>query len=340
MNANKTELTAIAAAAATLSQASCKQLDLLESKVDLVLVGGSIKGGVKEANGGQDGKSRDLWQLPPQSLKVFENFNPRVETPEYLAHIRSLADSMKANGFYQDKPLAGYARKMDGGKTEIYVYEGHSRLRAVLLAISEGAPIEKVPLSIAQEGKSLEDLMVAMVRGNEGRKLTFYENGVMVKRLSDAGWDNETISTRLGFDKPAVESMLRLMAIDRRIRDLVAFDILSATLALQTVDKHGSKAYDKLVAAQGRANAQGKQKITARFTEGAAFKKAASRAAEPMFEALKKVQADPAFAQLSADTQAMLADLVKQLNAAQAEGEKGAETDAETVQPEVELKAA
>ena len=297
------------------------QIDLLVNMTPPTLVKGSIKKGMARAVGSDiRGQSKDLWFVKPENVKVVENLNPRVETPSYLAHVRNLANSMKVNGYFQDKPLAGYVAKDEAtGEDIVLIYEGGSRLKAVLLAKSEGAEIDMVPVSVSQEGKNMEDLLVAMHMGNTGRQLSFFEIAIIVKRLTGFNKTPAQISERLCLEKGTVDNMLKLMEIDPKIQHLVATDAMAATLALEVVAEHGSKAYDVLIHAQKSAKKQGKTRITSRFVPGNAFKKAAEKEAEPMFEALAKVKADAAFGALAPEVQALLDDLIARVSSAKTE---------------------
>ena len=309
----------IADAARSLAEnhGASSQIDMLVAMTPPTLVKGSIKKGMANAADAERGSSKDLWFVKPENIRVVANLNPRVETPSYLAHVRQLANSMKTNGYYQDKPMAGYvAKDEDTGEDILLVYEGGSRLKAVLLAKSEGAEIDMVPVSVSQEGKNMEDLLVAMHMGNTGRKLSFFEIAIIVKRLTGFNKTPAQISERLCLEKGTVDNMLKLMEIDPKIQHLVATDAMAATLALEVVAEHGSKAYDVLTHAHKSAKKQGKTRITSRFVPGNAFKKAAEKEAEPMFEALAKVKSDSAFGSLAAETQELLNDLLNRLAAA------------------------
>ena len=289
----------------------------LVEMVPPVLVKGTIKTGMAKAAGLDRGSSKDLWFVKPENVQTVPNLNPRVETPSYLAHVRKLADSMKANGFFQDKPLAGYVAK-DGDESTLLVYEGGSRLKAVLLAKSEGADIDMIPVSVSQEGKNMEDLLVAMHLGNTGRPLSYFEQAILVKRLLGFGKTPAQISERLQIERGTVENMLKLMEMDPKVQDLVAMELLSATLALETWAEHGAKTYELLTHAHAAATAQGKGRITKRFVPGTAFKQAVVKNAEPMYAALEKVRSDKGYAQLSSETKKMLAELIKRVTEAKA----------------------
>lgn len=315
-------------AAAMTNNAIADQLSLLEAPVTAVLVKGSVKNGMKEVStkvnekGEKIASSRDLWQCDPHELRVIPGLNPRVETESYLAHIRSIADSMKSEGFYQDKPLAGYVAREDG-KDVVYIYEGGSRLRSSLLAISEDADFKTVPVSVNQEALSMEDILVAMVRSNDGRPLSMYEKSIIVKRLVRHNVALDEISLRLGIKKPVIANMILLMEAPFEIRELVANETVAFTFAVEMIVQHEEKALAKIRETQAAASAAGKTQITKRFVPGAKFKKAVSKAAPVMFSALSELQADPGFAGLSEETREKLAGLLKGLEAARVETAAG-----------------
>ena len=93
---------------------------------DQELVAGNLKAAMSTAGA----KSRDLWYVPVDQLKVMPGFNPRIKDDKYTQRVRKIADSIKLNGYYPDKPLAVIA------SDEIYVVEGGTRFDAVHLAIS------------------------------------------------------------------------------------------------------------------------------------------------------------------------------------------------------------
>jgi hypothetical protein len=120
--------------------------------------------------------------VDPRELKFMSGFNARTPRPGLEAHIRALADSMKSEGYYMDKPIAVYIAR-EGDQEVKYVSDGHCRTKAVLLAIQEGAEIETIPAVPEERGVSLEDLTVKLYRSNTGLPLTPYETGLVCKRL-------------------------------------------------------------------------------------------------------------------------------------------------------------
>lgn len=99
-------------------------------------------GAVKQAMASSHAKSRDLWQVPVANIRIIDGFNVRIRDAKYDEKIDELAKSILAEGFYQDKPLAGYVAK-ENGENVIFVTDGHRRYEATLKAITAGAQIEK-----------------------------------------------------------------------------------------------------------------------------------------------------------------------------------------------------
>ncbi|WP_234265095.1 ParB/RepB/Spo0J family partition protein [Hydrogenophaga sp. NFH-34] len=219
---------------------------------------GSVKKAMKEAGAG----SSDLWKVPRSNIQVAKDFNVRVRNDKYAARVREIADSIKENGFYPDKPLAGYVALDDGGQQVIIVTDGHTRLDAVDLAISEGAEIELLPVVTKPHGTSMEDLTIALHVGNNGNPLTPFEQALVCKRLAGYGMEIATIAKKMGFTETYLDGLMTLMAAPSEVRKLVEVDKVSASLAIDMLKKHGPKALEMLKAGLAKAEASGKTRMT------------------------------------------------------------------------------
>jgi len=226
---------------------------------------GSVKKAMKDAGAG----SSDLWKVPRSSIRVAEGFNVRVRNDKYAARVREIADSIKENGFYPDKPLAGYVAVDDDGVQTIIVTDGHTRLDAVDLAVSEGAKVSMLPVVTKPHGTSMEDLVVALHVGNNGNPLTPFEQACVCKRLIGYGMDEATIAKKMGFTQTYLDGLLTLMAAPVDLRNLVEQDKVSASLAIEMIKKHGAKALDTLKAGLTKAEAAGKTRMTPKHINSA-----------------------------------------------------------------------
>jgi ParB-like chromosome segregation protein Spo0J len=276
---------------------------------DSTLVPGSIKTAMKDIGA----SSRDLWQVKVSDLRAIPNFNVRIKDAEYKAHVRALADSMKSEGFYQDKPLSGFVAK-DGDAQIIYYTDGHCRYEAVQLAISEGAEIERVPVVVSPQGTSMEDLTVSLVRSNSGKPLAPYELAVVCKRLSRFGWEQDEISARLGLSGKYVEGLLLLIGSSREVREMVITCQVAASMAIEALRKYGVQAYEKLQQGLNAAKAAGGDRVTRKYLPETILKKQVTKAAPVLFDTMRAVTTDPGYRHISKDLRDKLDALLSQLN--------------------------
>lgn len=277
---------------------------------ETTLVAGSVKAAMKDIGA----SSRDLWQVQVKDLRVIPNFNVRIRDAGYKEHIRSLADSMKSEGYYQDKPMAGYVAK-EGDELVIYITDGHCRFEAAQLAISEGAEIERIPVVAAPQGTSLEDLTVGLVRSNSGKPLEPYELAVVCKRLTRFGWEQPEIATRLGLSGKYVEGLLLLIGSDKDVREMVMKGEVAASTAIEALRKYGSKAYEKLQHGLKAAQAAGGDRVTRKHLPEVVFKKQVTKAAPALFNTMREVKADPGYQHISEELRSKLDTLLAELDA-------------------------
>ncbi|MBK6616693.1 hypothetical protein [Ottowia sp.] len=284
-------------------------VDQAQLDFDGRLMAGSVKGFMKDTHS----SSRDLWQVNVELIRVKPGFNVRINGPAKEAHIRRLADSMKEEGFFQDKPLAGFVAK-EGDDQVFYVTDGHCRLEAAKIAIQEGAQIERLPAVAASAGTSEEDLTVALVRANDGLKLEPLEIAIVCKRLVRFNMEVKDIARRLGFSTNYVDGLLMLIGAPIELRDMVESGTVAASTAIETLRDHGDKALDKLRAGLDAAKAKGKDRVTSKHIPGADFKKLVKKAAPTLFVTLREVRTDPGYAGINEALRTKLETLLSQLD--------------------------
>lgn len=267
-----------------------------------------VAGNVKAAMRGAQAVSADLWQVMPDELRVLDGFNVRIKNDAYRARVRWIADSIKANGYYKDRPLSGFVADEDG-KNVIYITGGHRRFEAVILAVSEGIEPFRVPVVVKPKGTSMEDLTVDLIVENEGDPLATYEQALACKRLATFGRTSKEIAARVGFKSGAqyVDGLLALAGAPLPIRKMVMEEIVSPTTAIAAIRKHGGKATDVLLAA---VVAAGGGRVTPKAMPGVAFTKAIRKHAETFHSTLAQVQADPGYAYLSLELRETLRKLM------------------------------
>lgn len=271
-------------------------LKQIEAFSQEIIVPGSIKGGMAALNAGR----RDLWQVEPDKLRVIKGFNVRVDNAEYQAHVRALADSIAEHGFFQDQPLGGYAAK-ENGEDVVYVFNGHSRLAAVKIAIKEGASIQQIPVVVSSAGMNMEDLTIALLRGNSGKPLSYYESAVVCQRLQRFGYDLDKIAKSTGLAPGVIRNRLTLMSAPMKLKMMVADGEISPTLALEMFEEYGDKVLEKLEEAVETAKENGKSKVRKTSVPDAG-KEAATRmkkSAHLLLEILRNVRQDAGYMSLS-----------------------------------------
>jgi len=266
-------------------------------------------GNVKAATSGI--KSADLWMFPPDRLRVIPGFNVRTNGEKNQSKIRAIADSIKANGYYRDKALAGYVAKGEDGEDVVFITGGHRRHAAVMLAISEGAELEFVPVITSPKGTSMEDLTVALKEGNDGEPLSTYECAIVCKRLAGFGWGSAEIARRLGYaSSQYVDGLLALAGAPLAVRKMVIEEHVSATTAMDAIHKHGAKAADVLSA--GITKAKGKR-VTAKHLPGASHKKQIRKHADLMWTVLRRLSEDAYFERFDTVIRAQVLDVLKEI---------------------------
>ena len=275
------------------------QLKKLEADFNTQLVPGSIKGAMKSANA----SSRDLWFVPYKNLKELPGFNVRVINASYIAKTNEYADSMVENGWLRNSILEGFVA-VENGEQVIYYTAGHTRLRAVEIANSRGANIEYVPIVICTKAVSMDDLQVALIQGNEANALSLYEKGIVCNRLLKAGYSEADIERRTGVKNPILGKLFKLMAAPFKLKELVAFETISATFAFEMIEQHGPKALEVIQGAINKASEKGSVKVTKKFVEGADRLKLIKKSAPSMFSTLESIKDDPGYSGLSPELRA------------------------------------
>jgi ParB-like chromosome segregation protein Spo0J len=208
----------------------------------------------------------DVYMVPVRSIRVRPGFNDAREAdPDYPAHIRELADSIKANGFMRHKTLTGLIAS-DG---HVYLSDGHSRFAAVQLANSEGADVEALPFMNEVKGTNDIDRTFGLITNNNGKRLTPYGEGLVIKQLIGQGVTEKEIARRLGFNPQKVSNLLELCAAPRAIVQAVVDGEVSATTAIQVMKSEGVNAVAALEAGKAIAKAAGKSKVTAKHLAAA-----------------------------------------------------------------------
>jgi hypothetical protein len=264
--------------------------------LDAMIVTGNTKAAVKAAGGG----SSDLWTVPPGEI----HYDPRDNVrPLDMERVRHLASLIVANGYDRKKPLGCFVRKV-GGQDRIFVYEGQHRYHAALMAIQEGAEIDRLPIVI-DEAKSVNrvNLIYSGITNNDGEKLTPLQLAEKVVELQELGEPNSTICKRLNITDQTIRDVLLLAQAPVALHKLVRDKVVASTLAIEEIRTHGGeKALERLSNAAAQVKASGKAKVTKKALDKPATHKITDVQAKQLLQALQAVLHDPAFGQLEKQT--------------------------------------
>ncbi len=190
--------------------------------------------------------------VDPRILEIEEGFNGR---PINADHVRAMADSYKAGATFPDIEV----RVEDGC---VVVVDGHHRREAALLAISEGAEIERIGARHFRGNDA--DRVMLMVTSQQGLPMTPLQLGVQYKKMIGFGWTAQAIAARAGKSAQHVKDCIALAETNSDVQGMVTRGEVSAAVALKTSKKHGSGAGKVLAEDLKKATASGKKKVTAK----------------------------------------------------------------------------
>lgn len=241
--------------------------------LDLTLEKGKMRAITEAATG----KSTE-YVVRVDQLRILPGFNVRVrETDDYRAHLEALKGSIRENGYYPNKPLAGYIGK-DGDEDVIYVTDGHTRLEAVNEindeALDDNERVEGLPVVLKPADSNVADLTIALVQDNSGRPLTPYEMGVVVTRLANMKdaignplFTKAEIAKKLSITERYIDDLALLVSAPAAIRNHVLTGAVSSTLAIQELRRDPKKAVERIDNAVSKAKASGKSKATKKHVD-------------------------------------------------------------------------
>lgn len=287
-------------------------------------------GNLKEAMKSLGATSGNVWKVEHTELRIMDGFNIRVHNDKYWAKVNEYADSMFNEGYFLHKPMTGLIQRGDDGD-RVYIFDGHTRLLAIAIAnerlAAAGRPLITevsviIPARKDNKPMSVAELTFAMVNGNKANTHSAYEYAVACQRLVGEGESRSEIGRRLGLSSEWVNSLLLLMSSPKSLRERVASEALTVTLAVDLLKEHGNEAAEIVEDAVATKELQGKPaKITKKhIAPSNPFDRLVKRSAPKLYSALEVVKMDPAFDSLSQDTREKLLSLFEEMQAAKGAG--------------------
>ncbi len=151
----------------------------------------------------------------PYQVVPIERVHPRKDQPRKRFEeqaLQELAKSIAEQGIIQ--PLV--VRRLDGDETQYEIIAGERRWRA-----SQRAGLREVPV-VLRETTSDEAFELALVENLQRQDLDPVETAqAYQKLLSEHGWTQENLATRIGKDRSTISNTLRLLQLPGEVVDLV-----------------------------------------------------------------------------------------------------------------------
>lgn len=145
----------------------------------------------------------DIYRVDPTKVKVVSGWNPRSSFD--AQKMEELKDSIKENGVLM--PI----RVKINSNDEMVLIDGERRLRATLLAISEGVEILSVPAFIERKTMNEIEMLVHAMVSNQGEPLTMVEEANAIGKLHKYGLKIEDIAKKLGKSYQTINNRLSLL---------------------------------------------------------------------------------------------------------------------------------
>lgn len=199
-------------------------------------------------------------RVPLENMAVLPGFNTRVKDADYNERVAGIAESIVANGFFDDKP---FAVTMIPGDNTVYIYDGEHRFDAAKQAILDGAEFpDGLPVAWAKDGATVKDLTIHLAHGNAGERLNMVELAAVVRRLQSLDMSKDEIATALGRTTRHVDNLFVLAAANQTVKKAVASGQIAGAEAVKLLRKDPKTAAAKITEAVKKAAEKGKAKAT------------------------------------------------------------------------------
>lgn len=273
--------------------------------------------------------SRDNNQLllPIEDLHIYPGLNPRLPSQEWESHIEKLTDSLIENGFWSHKPIYAFVSK-DGKAKKIFIADGESRYHAVNRAIERGAKIDAVPVRLAPEGTSIEEIMLQLAPSNKSREFTPLEKALLAQRLSRFGSSVVKIAQNLEVSTEYVHQLLALASAPAKVREMVQRGDVPAGMAIDVMRGPAPEtAVEQLTQALATAKATGRDRASPKHLQQNIMDRAIKRHSTTMHQTLKRLTESETYCLLDdglrEDIDKLIAQIIADAQPKQAKVKKG-----------------
>jgi hypothetical protein len=200
-------------------------------------------------------KKGDLYTVDLDLLEVEEGFNVGRDSkdPDVIQHIRNLADAYKAG----DQLPALKVFVQDG---RIKIRDGHCRRAGALLARSEGADIQRLPV---EEVKGDEvDQTLILITSNEGLKQKPLGVAKIYAKLVSYGLTVDEIAKKIHKTPMNVQQYLDLNNLPVKMKNFISDGVIAWSTAVLLYAEHGSKAVEMIENNNSVDSSKPKKKVT------------------------------------------------------------------------------
>lgn len=217
-------------------------------------------------------KRTDIFLIDPRNIIVMGDFNVRRDFD-----LDELKEQIKAKGVLN--PVTVIPFKDEDGEEKYNLVDGERRLRATLLAISEGADIPRIKALKVAKDASPEDLLVEQMMRNEGKRFSEFECGIMFKRFKEEfGYNQTEIAEKFRKSPAFVSKCLSLMDLPKEIQERIINNQISAKAAKDIVSSYETEQEQVAATRKAVKSAQEQGKKTATNKEINAYQKDAKEA--------------------------------------------------------------
>lgn len=177
-----------------------------------------------------------LLEVSPRLLVQQDGWNVRDYNSKRIAtHIEKLTNQW----IEAPQMIPPLIVVFDRESEQLYVRDGHCRLRGALAAIDGGLNLQSIKCMLF-EGSSVEQDLI-LITSQEGAKLDFVEVAIIYKRLLDFGFSTQKIAGLVSKTRQHVEQVLKVAACGSEIQTLIKNENINYVQALGLISRVGEE---------------------------------------------------------------------------------------------------
>ena len=175
-----------------------------------------------------------LLEVSPRLLVQQDGWNVRdYNSKRIAAHIEKLTNQW----IEAPQMIPPLIVVFDRESEQLFVRDGHCRLRGALAAIEGGLNLQSIKCMLF-EGTSVEQDLI-LITSQEGAKLDFVEVAIIYKRLLDFGFSTQKIAGLVSKTRQHVEQVLKIAACGSEIKTLIKNENINYVQALNLIAQVG-----------------------------------------------------------------------------------------------------